>query len=101
MSLCIDIASDFDKLHFPSEGEADTITLPPPKEVTLSVQQSSKRSHPHLDPTIQEPELIAEHNVPPPVHIPVEMFQHQVLNGLMLKGSHGRPPGSPMRLEID
>ncbi|KAL6462576.1 hypothetical protein MHYP_G00289980 [Metynnis hypsauchen] len=46
----------------------NTITLLPPKDVTLSV----------------------------PVHVLLTPAQM----GLMVKGSHGRPPGSPMRPEI-
>ncbi|GLD72611.1 myelin-oligodendrocyte glycoprotein-like isoform X1 [Lates japonicus] len=52
-----------------------TITLPPPKNVIgAAIIIAFSASSPHFDPTIQL--------------------------GLVVKGSHGRPPGSPMRLEI-
>ena len=43
---------------------------------------------------------IAEHNVPPHVQVPVHVLPTPAQTGLTVKGSHGSPPGSPMRPEI-
>ncbi|XP_072534752.1 uncharacterized protein [Salminus brasiliensis] len=37
---------------------------------------------------------MAEDNIPPHVQVPVHMLQTPAQTGLMVKGSHGRPPGS-------
>ena len=55
-------------------------------------------SSPHFDPTIKLPwaesGFITEHNVLPHVQVPVHVLPTPAQTGLMMKGSHGRPPGS-------
>lgn len=86
-------------LVFPiREMPTHTITLSPPKAVTILVKQSA-----HFDPTVQLPRIefgLITDNVPPDVQIPGHILLTQVQTGLMVKGSHGRLPGSPAILNI-
>ena len=90
------------KARFSSEGDAT------PQHHTASTKKSYaigaaisivfSTSSPHFDPTIQLIGLITEHNVPP--HVSVHVLLTPAQTGLTVKGSHGRTPGSPMRVEI-
>lgn len=79
------------------EMPPQTITLTPPNPISATI-------NPHFDPTIQllqgESGLFGEHIVPPHVEVPVLMVQTPANVGLMVKGSHGRLPGSPIRPEL-
>ncbi|KAL7825191.1 hypothetical protein AOLI_G00323980 [Acnodon oligacanthus] len=78
------------------------ITLPPTKDVTLSVQRSPRLLH-----TLSLRSNCRRQNLDSSLNITfLHMFRLQCTccrhqcTGLMVKGSHGRPPGSPMPDEI-
>ncbi|GLD62565.1 G protein-coupled receptor, class C, group 5, member Bb [Lates japonicus] len=104
ISLCIEIASNDDKPRFSSDGDAaphhQNASTRRCYSIDAAISIAFSASSPHFDSMIQN--LDSSLNV-----TFLHMFEFQmhllptaVQTGLTVKGSHGRPPGSPMRLEI-
>ncbi|KAL6460179.1 hypothetical protein MHYP_G00319380 [Metynnis hypsauchen] len=102
------IASNDNKPRFSSGGDADphhhTASTKRCYSIGAGISTAFVAFSPHFASTIQlleaESGLITEHNIPLHVQVPLHMLPTPAQTGLTVKGSHGRPPGSPMRLEI-